>query len=437
MTDFYEELKLQNNWGLDEINKNLNQLENTWRKREITNPEKATKMLALIIDARAAFKNEATRSEYDRALKASKDKPKKTDPNAARMASFDKWYNDARQFKLSNQHDLAKTAIDKAMEFRNPDADDSDFFWLAAEIYMENHDYITALNYINKAIVVIPDETMYYVTKALIFDRQGSAAYSRKSWDESTSCYTKHRETLQTAFDKAEKSGHDYYKCITLGMLAFAWYFHPNPDNNRAEMYAKQSIALGEDYGNAKRVLDDINAKRAEAERKAEEQRIAKEESDRRAREAKERFDRETRERQEREARQKRRKREVTAMFAISWIVFIACIAFSIYRIVTYSWNSYHYTMMINTIMAVGCTAFLCFSAAIKNHYSYRGTSAALWLSAIWAFVHAFIAGQARSTIYFVNWEPMKAAGTQLLIFFIAIAISNRIGSAIGKASRQ
>lgn len=51
MVDYYAELNIDSSLGVDEINKELSKLENTWKRRELTSPEKATKMLALIIDA--------------------------------------------------------------------------------------------------------------------------------------------------------------------------------------------------------------------------------------------------------------------------------------------------------------------------------------------------------------------------------------------------
>jgi hypothetical protein len=94
----FEELKLAQEASLDEINKTLTQLERDWTQRQINNPEKATKVLALIIDARVAFKTDATRVEYDRALEESKRETSEPNPEQDRLRAFQKWFNDAKTF---------------------------------------------------------------------------------------------------------------------------------------------------------------------------------------------------------------------------------------------------------------------------------------------------------------------------------------------------
>ena len=64
MINYYEELNLNRNDDVEEIKKTLNQLESTWRNREVRNPEKATKMIALIIDARKVFLSDMDKKEY-------------------------------------------------------------------------------------------------------------------------------------------------------------------------------------------------------------------------------------------------------------------------------------------------------------------------------------------------------------------------------------
>lgn len=72
MTDFYAELSIDRDKKIDELNSDLSRLESTWKWREITNPEKATTMLALIIQARKAFASDASRRAYDNDLENSR-----------------------------------------------------------------------------------------------------------------------------------------------------------------------------------------------------------------------------------------------------------------------------------------------------------------------------------------------------------------------------
>lgn len=68
VVDYYEALNLSRNLSTEEINTELSRLETVWKRREITNPEKAAKMNALIIDARNVFKTDAARRAYDVSL---------------------------------------------------------------------------------------------------------------------------------------------------------------------------------------------------------------------------------------------------------------------------------------------------------------------------------------------------------------------------------
>ena len=65
MVNYYEQLNLHKESSIVAINKELSALESTWKRREITNPEKATKMLVLIMDARKIFQSESTKAQYD------------------------------------------------------------------------------------------------------------------------------------------------------------------------------------------------------------------------------------------------------------------------------------------------------------------------------------------------------------------------------------
>lgn len=115
MVDYYSELSLGRNKKIDEINVALSRLESTWKRREITNPEKATTMLALIIQARKVFASDASRRAYDKELDGSRRKTEKADPDKERREALDKWKEQARSYYESGQYDLAKIAVEKAL----------------------------------------------------------------------------------------------------------------------------------------------------------------------------------------------------------------------------------------------------------------------------------------------------------------------------------
>lgn len=161
MTDFYEELNLDRSKSTAEINEVLSKLESTWKRREITNPEKATKMLAMIIDARKVFASEASRRLYDDDLQHSKGQSGAFDSGKDRVAELAEWKDKASFYLVDQQYDLAKTAVEKAISIANGIDDDS-LFALAANIYEKTNELNTALDYINKAIILAPNVSAYY-----------------------------------------------------------------------------------------------------------------------------------------------------------------------------------------------------------------------------------------------------------------------------------
>lgn len=72
MVNYYEELGLDRSFGLDELKRQLSRVESVWKARRTRSPEKATKMLAIIVDARAVFSASATRATYDHELDMAK-----------------------------------------------------------------------------------------------------------------------------------------------------------------------------------------------------------------------------------------------------------------------------------------------------------------------------------------------------------------------------
>lgn len=89
--NYYEALNLDRELSTVEINTELSKLETVWKRREITNPEKAAKMKALIIDARDVFKTDATRRLYDVSLNPPQSFPAPEEPKR----KIEQWQIDA------------------------------------------------------------------------------------------------------------------------------------------------------------------------------------------------------------------------------------------------------------------------------------------------------------------------------------------------------
>jgi cell surface protein len=276
MVNFYAELGLDKTKRLDELNSDLNRLESTWKRREITNPEKATTMLALIIQARKVFATDGSRRTYDDELSNGNKTPDQVDPRKERDEEITKWKNQAHSYYETRQFDLAKVAVEKALSLFNSNDDDDALFAMAAEIYNDNGDLNSALSYINRAIVTAPEVSSYYLTKGLIYDQQASSGHRYNNRND-IDLRTEARKMFQLAVAKAEKSG-DKASCgKACGALAFSYYFQNPTDKGKGEQFANLAVNYGGDsWGNADKVLKDILREKEETEKKAKEEEYQK-----------------------------------------------------------------------------------------------------------------------------------------------------------------
>ena len=178
-----------------------------------------------------------------------------------------KWFNEANDFLNKKQYDLAKVAIDKALSQAGGNGTDS-LYSLAAEIYMNNEDNTAAMNYINKAIVERPGNPFYYLVKSRIFIQHAKG----KPYTETNVFVEKGRKTIQTAIEMAEILGDSTSLGEAYGCYAYTLCFDQNPNKEEAEKYARKAKELGAEWGNAERVIAQLERERYEKERDLKEQ---------------------------------------------------------------------------------------------------------------------------------------------------------------------
>lgn len=188
IVDYYSELSLDRSKKIDEINMTLSRLESTWKRREITNPEKA-------------------------------------DPDKECREALDKWKEQARPYYESGQCDLAKIAVEKALSLSGTNGDDDVLSALAADIYNDNGDQNTALEYINRAIVAAPDVSGYYISKGLIYDQNVSTVMQGNGYGRTVNFRSEARKMFWLAETKAEQNGDLINRALACGALAFSLYF--------------------------------------------------------------------------------------------------------------------------------------------------------------------------------------------------------------------
>lgn len=266
MTNYYEELHLDAQASAAKLTDELIKQEFVYHRREMQRPEESARKLLLISEAKKVFATEAAKRAYDRELNAPKPEEERNDPAAERRAQFDIWRTNAENYLYSGQYDLAKTALEKALSYDSGE-NDAGFQNLAARIYKENGDLSSALSRINKAIVLEPNEAYHLLIKALIYEL---------AYRNSRCPVAQVRQTLQEAQSLAARTGDTPTRARAMGCEAFFWQFESPSDSERAGRLAVEAVRLGDDWGNARKVLDDIARKKKAAEQ-AEIDRIQRE----------------------------------------------------------------------------------------------------------------------------------------------------------------
>lgn len=267
MIDFYEELNLDPQSSVAELGRTLTQLESTWKRREINNPEKATKKLALILEARNVFASEASKSEYDHNLAESKKAPVQTDYNAERREKYLQYISQAEKYYFSgNQQDLALEAIRRAQQYYDPTQPDAYFSYLCAVVKCDAGDLHGALSDITDAIVTDDSEPTYYRWKSIILRELYNSVLLSDSNDLQTarSYMAQSKNNAEKALALAEQIGDKEEQMLCLEILADSYSLVYDADYDKAERYANRAIAMGDTKPELQQLLLDIKQDKAE-----------------------------------------------------------------------------------------------------------------------------------------------------------------------------
>lgn len=266
MVDFYEELNLNQTDSIEDINRTLNQLENIWKRREINNPEKATRMLATILDAREAFKSEATKAKYDYNLAESRADPKQIDYDEERRVQFKKYRLQAEEYFINeNQADLAFEAMKRAILYRDPNHSDGSFSYLCSMIRHSVGDINGALSDITEAIVTEPDNAVYYQWKAAVLGDLFNAAMSNQSDLQIIRSYlAQNRLNYEKGLELAQQSGNKEIQIECLEGLAESYSNMYDSDYTRALNYANQARALGDTNPELQQIIDYVQNEKSD-----------------------------------------------------------------------------------------------------------------------------------------------------------------------------
>ena len=204
--------------------------------------------MALIIDARKAFATEEAKRTYDTSLdEANKPQP---DGDEARREEVKKWSVDALKYRNSNQNDLAKEAIQRAISLScDSDSNFGEIHDRAAGIFVKSMDYDTALSCANRAIMSDPDNLNYYETKAYVliskkFEMMKAERAGRQTdYDVYDVIAKQERETFQILLKKAQEANDQKWMEKAYDKLASSYYWDAPQDRNLAVEYANKAVA--------------------------------------------------------------------------------------------------------------------------------------------------------------------------------------------------
>lgn len=413
MVDYYTELGIDRGIGITDINKELSKLESIWRRRELTNPDKAARVIALILEAREIFRTEESRRQYDRKLKGEDKKDEQRSREEQSRLQLEKNRNDAVKFFESEQYDLALLTVNNALSFMSAlGIEDDSILSLAADIYRCNGDNQSALNLINRAILVNSTDCMHYVIKAEIV---GNLGYSDQK-----------RNNLKIAISVAEQNGSLRDKANVLGVYSRSLYFNYPQDRINAIQYAKEALRLGESWGNAQAVIEAAEkADQQMRQQQKEADRLARQKAEEETRLAKQRADQEEARKQAEEKKRRHdepikiKQKRWSMLFALSIILFILyCLCPSLLLLMP--------TLNPNILLIyyLACSSLMCMSSAAN--------------SGRWPVVSYGVGAFCFGPASIVNGEwpghmPLPF-GKFMIAWFIIVAICAIIGKRIGQS---
>ena len=390
MTNFYEELKLDKTASASELTAELLRLESVWHKREMSRPELAAEKLVQINEAKKVFASDTAKAQYDRELNAVPVQTVPEDPDAERRAQFQKWYQNALSYYQETQYDLAKTAIERAAGC-GTNEDDTVFFCNASRIYRNNGDLTTALNYVNRAILSDPPDPEQAI-------KRSSAGFYRDG--EARAC----------------------------GMLAFSLHFSQPQDEARAEELARQAVKLGDRWGNAQRVLDDMEEKRAAAEKAERDAQTRRAEAERQNRERQMQLAQAEQQRQQRQNAMAEKDNKAKILYMLGWAGVILSAG------LTFLPSRTTFIIILKTLFVFGAVVLLNYADTFKNGYSARLITA---VSSVLGVAYCFVASTAAYTIMGYSARSASRTCTLVLILLAIFFVLMFTAKAMGKKADQ
>lgn len=167
MDNYYKEFPeiIRQDMSTEEIREKLDErnavIGNRFDARSLEEQEKIRAALEV-------FRDEESRRAYDQALAQGDRKPPEEDPRQKLREEQAEWIQRAQDFCKSKDYDLAKAAMDRALE-KDKDLPNGTAYRLAAQIYASAEEYAHALRCINEALLLEPENPDYIRIKGAVF----------------------------------------------------------------------------------------------------------------------------------------------------------------------------------------------------------------------------------------------------------------------------
>ena len=251
--NFYDELGIGTEMSIEEINGKLLQLETVWNQRMFNEPEKANSMLQLIEEAKIIFSSEESKNEYNQRLESANKEEKNDDGE-----NFNSLYEQAQFFMESEEYELAKLSLDKALNSIKKENETTEVYLFASDVYIVNGLYDEAVKYVNNAITNDFKNPSLYYAKGMIYVKQINAIVDQNLKNQRNGLalvdldrglFEKGKKCFEMAMNKANEAGNSSLEGKAAGYMAYCMLRVENPDIAKAREIGERAVSLGDETG--------------------------------------------------------------------------------------------------------------------------------------------------------------------------------------------
>lgn len=216
------------------------------------------------------FRDEESKRAYDQALAGSE--APKTDPAQERRTKQEELLQRAQDFYKKKEYDLAKTAMDRALE-QDKDLPTSIAYFLAACIYNRTDEYGCALQYINEALLLEPEHIQFNLQKGLIYDCKAQKLTKDNRFLSSPELQAEYQELrakglaqMRNTCEQAHSKNDQLFALETLAWAEYTWAnlideAQAEKDRQAGIQHLREAEKLGPLSSLSQKILEEFDAR--------------------------------------------------------------------------------------------------------------------------------------------------------------------------------